>query len=51
MFIILKKGHQPGVYVPHGALFLVLLLTALPLLPLENEKENGTCLKVEEETL
>ena len=23
MFIILKKGHQPGVYVPLRALFLV----------------------------
>ena len=25
MFIILKKGHQPGVYVPLRALFLVLM--------------------------
>ena len=26
MFIILKKGHQPGVYVPLRALFLVVLI-------------------------
>ena len=26
---ILKKGHQPGVYVPLGALFLVCFVVAI----------------------
>ena len=42
-----KKSIRRGSSFP----LLVLLLAALPLLPLENEKENGTSLKEEEETL
>ena len=41
-----KKSHRRGSSLP----LKVLLLAALPLLPLENEKESGTSLK-EEETL
>ena len=30
---ILKKGHQPGVYVPLRALFLVYILVEITFLP------------------
>ena len=33
MFIILKKGHQPGVYVPLRALFLVIPVHVKNLVP------------------
>ena len=47
---ILKKGHQPGVYVPLRALFLVLHVTApiiilrlsFQLVRVMGEKTNGT---------
>ena len=42
-----KKSHRRGSTLS----LLFLLFAALPLLPLENEKESGTSLKEEEETL
>ena len=48
---LVREGRRS--HIRRGSSFplLVLLLAALPLLPLENEKENGTSLKEEEETL
>ena len=48
---LVREGRRS--HIRRGSSFplLVLLLAALPLLPLENEKESGTSLKEEEETL
>ena len=37
---ILKKGHQPGVYVPLGALFLVLYMSRLVRKPVFGSDTN-----------
>ena len=53
-FVVFSATHREEEVTKEEEAFfplLVLLLAALPLLPLENEKENGTSLKEEEETL
>ena len=50
---LIREGRRRRSHIRRGSSFplLILLLAALPLFPLENEKENGTSLKEEEETL
>ena len=48
---LVREGRRSHIRRGSSLPLLVLLLAALPLLPLENEKESGTSLKEEEETL